>query len=231
MWAILAVLFVLPFVQSFGTNTRLYTIGFNAFAAWAAVGVAVLTGIWATAPIVARAILGVVLAGGLVATSTIAYTGLFRSPYRTAGHAASTTASTLPTLDGLYLTPALDARLDQLTAVLRPYNEPPGRAILAFDKMAGLVLALGGRPLGEAWIAPTERARTAAGIEEACRRERPARPPIVILNRTISDVETTALQACGVDFSSEYVQLGPVRQTGQVQVWIPKAELVARTTG
>ncbi|MEU8223197.1 hypothetical protein [Kribbella sp. NPDC048915] len=235
-WAILALLTVLPFVQSFGTNTRLFTIGFNAFAAWAAVGVAVLTGIWA-APVVARSTLAMVLTGGLVATATIAYTGLFRYPYRTAGHDESTVAATtLPPLRGLYLTPALEQRLSRLAVVLRPYNEPAGRPILAFDKMAGLVLALGGRPLGEAWIAPTERTRTAAGIEVACRQERPSRPPLVILNRTISELEITALRACGLDFRSDYQQLTPAERTSDLQVWIPKAEIakaerVARTTG
>jgi len=69
-WVILAVLVLLPLVQAFGTNTALYTIGFNAFAAWAAVMIAVLTGIWAT-PIVARATLGLVLVGSLVATASI----------------------------------------------------------------------------------------------------------------------------------------------------------------
>ncbi|HEY4570460.1 MAG TPA: hypothetical protein VIH10_13375, partial [Kribbella sp.] len=35
-WAILALLVILPLVQAFGTNTPLYMIGFDAFAAWAA---------------------------------------------------------------------------------------------------------------------------------------------------------------------------------------------------
>jgi hypothetical protein len=227
---ILALLVLLPLVQAFGTNTPLFTIGFNAFAAWAAVMIAVLTGIWA-APVVARVTVGLVLVGSLVATSTIAYTGLFRYPYRSVGHSQLTAASTIPALDGLYLSPPAEENFSRLAADLRPYTEPPGRPMLAFDKMAGLVLMLGGRPLGEAWIAPKERARTAAGIEEVCRRERPSRPPLVILNREISDVEINALRVCGLDFHADYEQLAPARQTIGLQVWIPKAERAGHAAG
>ncbi|MFG1908098.1 hypothetical protein [Kribbella sp. NPDC048928] len=229
-WVILALLVVLPFVQAFGTNTGLYTIGFNAFAAWAAVLIAVLTGIWAT-PIVAKATVGLVLVGSLVATATIAYTGLLRYPYRSVGHAQLTAASTLPALKGLYLAPAAEQNYHLLANDLHPYAETPGRPMLAFDKMAGLVLMLGGRPVGEAWIAPKERGRTAAGIEEVCRKQRPAPPPVLILNRAISDAEITALHACGLDFHADYELLAPARQTIGLQVWVPKAERAAVATG
>src|SRR4029453_2765837 len=71
-WVILGLLVVLPMVQAFGTNTPLYTIGFNAFAAWAAVLVAVVTGIWAT-PVLARVTVGIVTVGSLMAATSIAY--------------------------------------------------------------------------------------------------------------------------------------------------------------
>ncbi|RZT26573.1 hypothetical protein EV649_0318 [Kribbella sp. VKM Ac-2569] len=229
-WVILSLLVLLPLVQAFGTNTPLFTIGFNAFAAWAAVMIAVLTGIWAT-PIVARATVGLVLVGSLVATSMIAYTGLFRYPYRSVGHSQLTAATTIPALDGMYLSPPAEENFSRLAADLRPYTEPPGRPILAFDKMAGLVLMLGGRPLGEAWIAPKERARTAAGVEEVCRKERPSRPPLVILNREISDLEINALRSCGLDFHADYEQLAPARETIGLEVWIPKAERPAQPAG
>ncbi|HET6738518.1 MAG TPA: hypothetical protein VFH76_06280, partial [Kribbella sp.] len=229
-WAILALLVLLPFVQAFGTNTGLYTIGFNAFAAWAAVLIAVLTGIWAT-PIAAKATVGLVLVGSLVATATIAYTGLFRYPYRSVGHSQLTAASTLPALKGLYLAPAAEQNYHLLANDLQPYAETPGRPMLAFDKMAGLVLMLGGRPVGEAWIAPKERGRTAAGIEEVCRKQRPAPPPLLILNRAISDAEITALHACGLDFHADYELLAPARQTIGLQVWVPKAERPTVATG
>ncbi|HEY3556582.1 MAG TPA: hypothetical protein VGL05_03945 [Kribbella sp.] len=229
-WVILTLLLLLPFVQAFGTNTGLYTIGFNAFAAWAAVMIAVLTGIWA-APVAARATVGIVLIGSLIATATIAYTGLFRYPYRSVGHSQLTAAATLPALKGLHLALAAEQNYRLLADDLKPYTEPSGRPMLAFDKMAGLVLMLGGRPVGEAWIAPKERARTAAGIEEVCRKAHPSRPPLVILNRAISDSEIAALRSCGLDFRTDYELLAPAQQTIGLQVWVPKAERPAVATG
>ncbi|MGZ0146589.1 hypothetical protein ACXJJ3_05925 [Kribbella sp. WER1] len=220
-WVLLVLLLLLPLVQAFGTNTPLYVIGFNAFAAWAALMIAVLTGIWAT-PVTARAIVGVVLVGSLVATTTIAFTGLTKYPYRSPPTSELTAAATQPALKGLRLTPKNEQAYSRLTEDLRPYLKP-GRPILALDKMAGLVLMLGGRPLGEAWIAPTERARTVAGIEEVCRKKRPVPAPLIILNRAITDQDITALRSCGLDFHADYRQLAPPRQTMDLLVWVPKA--------
>ena len=104
--------------------------------------------------------------------------------------------------------------------------------MLAFDQMAGLVLMLQGKPVGEAWVSPKERVRTAAGIEEACRQGRPwapDRPPVIILNRRISNVEITALRACGLDFRADYRLLAPTQQTMDVQVWVPRSEAATKT--
>jgi hypothetical protein len=230
-WVILGLLVVLPMVQAFGTNNPLYTIGLNAFAAWAAVMIAVVTGIW-SAPVLARATVGVVTVASLVAVGSIAYTGLFQYPYRSVRHSQLTAAATQPALKGLYLQPAAERNLTELSARLRPYTEPAGRPILAFDKMAGLVLMLEGKPVGEAWVAPKERARTAAGIEEVCKHGQPwdpNRPPIILLNRKMSDVEITALRACLLDFQADYRLLAPAQQTMDLQVWVPKAEQAVRT--
>ncbi|MFD7156979.1 hypothetical protein ACFV9C_20440 [Kribbella sp. NPDC059898] len=220
-WVVLVLLLLLPLVQAFGTNTPLYVIGFNAFAAWAALMIAVLTGIWAT-PVATRAIVGAVLAGSLLATTTIAFTGLTKYPYRSPPTSELTVAATQPALKGLHLTPKNAQAYTRLAEDLRPYLKP-GRPMLALDKMAGLVLMLDGRPLGEAWIAPAERARTVAGIEEVCRTKRPSPAPLIILNRAITDQDITALRSCGLDFRAGYRQLAPPRQTMDLQVWVPKA--------
>ncbi|WP_405065945.1 hypothetical protein OG558_29585 [Kribbella sp. NBC_01510] len=229
-WVVLGLLVVLPMVQAFGTNNPLYTIGFNAFAAWAAVMIAVVTGIWAT-PIVARATVGIVAVASLVAVASIAYTGLFQYPYRSVGHTQLTAAASLPALKGLYVEPLAERNYSKLATELRAYLQPAGRPILAFDKMAGIVLMLQGKPLGEAWVAPKERSRTAAGIEEVCRNGPPwgaSRPPIIILNRPISDVEVTALRACGLDFQADYTLLAPAKDTIKLQVYVPRAERAAQ---
>lgn len=230
-WVILGLLVVLPLVQAFGTNTPLYQIGFNAFAAWAAVMIAVVTGIWAT-PVVARATVGVVAVASLVVVGSVAYTGMFDYPYRSVGHSQLTAPAKQPALKGLYLQPAAEENFTELAARLRPYTVPAGRPVLAFDKMAGIVLMLQGRPVGEAWVAPQERARTAAGIEDVCQNGQPwnpGRPPVIILNRQISDVEINALHACLLDFQAGYRLLAPAPETMDVQVWVPRAEAAVKT--
>ncbi len=230
-WAILALLVILPLVQAFGTNTPLYMIGFDAFAAWAAVMVAVVTGIRAT-PLAARATVGLVTVASLVAVGSIAYSGLLKYPYRSVGHSQLTAPATLPALKGLYVAPLAETNYTKLANALRPYTEPAGRPILALDKMAGIVLMLQGKPVGEAWISPRERARTAAGIEETCRNGPPwdaGRPPILILNRRISQLDITALRSCGLDFHADYELLAPAKDTIKLQVYVPRAERAART--
>ncbi|MFG1623263.1 hypothetical protein [Kribbella sp. NPDC049227] len=230
-WVVLALLAVLPMVQAFGTNNPLYVIGFNAFGAWAAVMIAVVTGIWAT-PITARLLVGLVTVASLVAVASLSYTGLFLYPYRSKGHADLTVAATMPPLKGLYLDETAAQNYTALKAQLGPYLKPAGRPMLAFDKMAGLVLMLGGKPVGEAWVAPKERPRTAAGIEEVCQKGRPwspGRAPIIILNRRISDVEITALHACRLDFRADYELLAPAKDTMNLQVYVPRRERVVKT--
>ena len=230
-WVVLGLLVVLPLVQAFGTNNPLYTIGFNAFAAWAAVMIAVLTGIWAV-PVVARVTVGVVTVASLVAVASISYSGMFLHPYRSVGHAELTEPATLPPLKGVYVQPSAARNYAALEAQLRPYLQPTARPILAFDKMAGLVLMLQGKPVGEAWVAPKERNRTAAGIEEVCRHGQPwspGRPPIILLNRRISDTEIAALRACALDFTADYELLAPPQKTMNLLVFVPRNERAIKT--
>ncbi|MFG1812952.1 hypothetical protein ACGFIF_04215 [Kribbella sp. NPDC049174] len=230
-WVVLGLLVVLPLVQAFGTNNPLYTIGFNAFAAWAAVMIAVVTGIWAV-PVVARVTVGLVTVASLVAVASISYSGMFLHPYRSVGHAELTEPATPAPLKGVYVQPAAARNYAELEAALRPYLQPAGRPILAFDKMAGLVLMLQGKPVGEAWVAPKERNRTAAGIEEVCQKGQPwnpGRPPIILLNRRISEVEITALRACALDFTADYALLAPPQQTMDLQVYVPRNERATKT--
>ncbi len=221
-WTILALLLALPLAAPFGSNSPLFVIGLSAFASWAAVMIAVWTGV-PTAPVVARTLTGLVTVASLAAVASIAYTGLFRYPYRSPGHSQLTAPATAAPLKGLYLQSETARDYTELESRLRPYLQP-GRPILAFDKMAGLVLMLGGRPLGEAWIAPKERERTAAGIEEVCRTQPPVRPPLIILDRPVSNLDVAALRACGLDFRRAYEELALPDQTIDLQVWVPRNE-------
>jgi hypothetical protein len=230
-WAILGLLAVLPFVQSFGTNTPVYMIGFNAFAAWAGVLIAVLTGI-DKAALAARTTTALVTVGALVAVAAISYGGLMLHPYRSAPVQDLTTATNLKSLGGLKLTRETAESYVALDTLLKPYTTPSGRPIIAFDKMAGIILMLRGRPFGEAWVAPKERARTAEGIKEVCSTKEPwpgNRPPLLFFNRRVTALEVDALRSCGLDFQADYKLIAPPASTMNLQIYVPTAELAAHT--
>ncbi|HEU4949032.1 MAG TPA: hypothetical protein VFT31_17925 [Kribbella sp.] len=226
-WVILGLLTVLPLVHAFGTNSALYTIGFNAFAAWMALMLAVITGIEA-APRVARAMTATVAAAAILAVASISFGGLWLNPYRSFAHSQlTTTASGVPSLASIKLDRATAEGYTSLYERLRPYTQPPGRAVLAFDKIAGIVLLLDGRPVGEAWVSPREPDRTAAGIEADCTSGRPwwgSRAPILLFNRKVTNREVRALSACGLDFASDYTLLAPPNETIGLQVYLPTGE-------
>ncbi len=229
-WIVLAMLAALPFVQAFGTNTPLYMIGFNAFAAWAALMIAVLTSI-ESAPLVARTTTAVVTAGALVAIAAISYGGLMVNPYRSAPHEELTTLTDLKPLGSLKLTRAAAEQYTALDTLLKPYTTPSGRPIVAFDKMAGIVLLLRGRPFGEAWVAPRERERTAAGITEVCSTKdlRPGdRQPLLIFNRRVAQLDIDALRTCGLDLKTDYKLIAPPADTMKLQIYVPIADPAGR---
>jgi hypothetical protein len=230
-WVILGVLTVLPFVQAFGTNTPIFLIGFNAFAAWAAVMVAVATSL-DKAPLVARTTTALVTAGALVAVASISYGGLVLHPYRSFPRDELTTATNLKPLGGLKLTPAKAKEYTALNTLLEPYTTPSGRPIIGFDKMAGIILMLRGRPFGEAWVAPRERERTAAGITEVCSTKEPwpgDRPPLLFFSRPVGQLEIDALRTCGLDFDVDYKLIAPPATTMNLRIYVPAAELARHT--
>ncbi|NEA37470.1 hypothetical protein [Streptomyces sp. SID13031] len=226
-WVILTVLTVFPIVQAFGTNTALYMIGFDAFAAWAALMIAVVTSI-DKAPVVARTTVSLVTVAALVAVAAISYGGLILNPYRSAPHRDLTTATSLKPLGELKLTADTAKDYQALDQLLMPYTSPSGRPIIGFDKMAGIVFLLRGRPFGEAWTSPKERQRTAAGITEVCsgRQPRPGdRPPLLIFNRRVTQLDVDALRTCGLDFKADYMLIAPPATIMNLQVYVPTAEL------
>lgn len=230
-WVVLALLTVLPFVLAFGSNTPLYMIGFDAFAAWAALMIAVLTSI-DKAPAVARTTTALVTVGSLVAVAAISYGGLMINPYRSFPHRDLTTATDLRPLGGLKLTPATAKGYAALDSLLKPYTSPSGRPIIGFDKMAGIVFMLRGRPFGEAWTQPKERQRTAAGIAEICSGKEPRpdnRPPLLIFNRRVTQLEVDTLRGCGLDFKTGYKLIAPPATTMNLQIYVPAAELTTHT--
>jgi hypothetical protein len=230
-WAILGTLFLLPIIQAFGTNNPLYIIGFNAFAAWAALMIAVVTNLETAQP-VAKVTTALVTVTSLVAVAAIAYGGLMLNPYRSSRHEDLTTATSVGPLGSLKLTPNEAQRYGDLVQTLKPYTTPEGRPILAFDKLAGIVLMLGGRPFGEAWVAPNERERAAAGIVHVCSADNKwpgDREPLLIFNREVGQLDIDALRSCGLDFWIDYKLLAPPQTTMSLRIYVPWSDPVAQT--
>jgi hypothetical protein len=199
----------------------------NSFAAWAALIIVVATGIEG-APRAARWTAAAAAAGVAVLPAAIAIDGMWVHPYRSPGRAETTAvAAGVPALDSVRLDPRAARRYERLRASLRPYLVPEGRAMMAFDEMAGIVLLLGGRPVGEAWYSGSDHRRTAAGIRAECRDGRPwggTRRPILLFNRPVSATELGALRACGLVFGTDYRRLPIDGAAGELQVYVPVKE-------
>lgn len=232
-WAMLGLLAILPITQGLGTGNPIYMMVNNGFGCWMAVIIAVATGI-ETAPFVARVFGGLLAAAGIVSSVMITRSGVLEHPYRTEGFAQTTTiASGVPALRSVKLRPDVAQGFSNLHRALQPYIEPPGRAMMGFDEISGTLLALGGRPIGEAWASALDSERTAEGFRASCRGGHPwweSRWPILLFRRAVSDVERRALADCGIDFEKDYRLLAPSSQTSGLAVYVPMHEGVATLT-
>ena len=91
-----------------------------------------------------------------------------------------------------------------LRTALAPHLVDAPTSVLALDRMSGVVLLLGARPVGEPWTGPAARARSAAGLLDECTSGRLPRPPILLFNRPPDEGDATALAACGLDLETDY---------------------------
>jgi hypothetical protein len=224
VWLVLAALLVLPVAQALGTGNPLYFMAVNGFAAWMAIIIAVLTGI-DQAPVIAKGLVATVAAAAVIVATSVGAAGVWYHPYRTRSHAQTTAlAAGVPALSSLRLDPQSARQYSDLYQQLKPYLLPPGRAMMGFDEMSGLILALGGRPVGEAWYSRIDRARSAAGIRADCAGGHPwwgQRLPIILFDRPVSDSETAALQACGLSLANDY-RLLPFQEDGMnLTIYVP----------
>jgi hypothetical protein len=220
---LLGVLVALPVLQALGTNNPPLVNIVNGFAAWVAVAVAVLTGI-DRAPVAARVLTAAVTAAAVCAAASIATGGLWWHPYRIAGNDTATAAVPgAPALSSLRLDPATAGAYAALRRDLAPYLIE-GRPTMAFDTMAGIVLLLGGRPVGEAWYPARDPARTAAGIIAECTADGPWTPeeiPLLLFNRPPGPAESRVLRRCGLTFATDYRLLGAPDPVTGLRVYVP----------
>jgi hypothetical protein len=217
----------LPVTHGFGTGNGLFAMIVNGFGAWMAVIIAVATGLAETSR-AARAFVYVVTAGAAYSAVEIATDGLLQHPYRTDGYSLTTTvASGVRALRSIKLRSDVAAQFTLLRTALERYIEPKGRAMMGFDEMSGILLALDGRPIGEAWASASDHERTAAGLRASCRGGQPwwsSRWPLLLFNRGVTNTEIAALRDCGIDFAKDYRLLAPPAQTIGLSVFVPVKE-------
>ena len=215
---------VLPLTQAAGTGNPVHYLAINALAAWVALVVTVVTGLPESA-VAARGLTALALAGAVSFTAVIGADGVWNHPYRTQPRGLTTeSVPGVSALDGVKLGPDTAARYADLHQRLAPWIEPPGRAIMAFDELSGVVLLLDGRPVGEGWYSAIDHERTAAGIRAECRDGNPwwgSRAPILLFNRPVTETELAALRSCGLDFASDYRLLAAREETLGLEVYVP----------
>ena len=233
--AVVTLLLALPLTQAAGTGNPIYFMAFNSFSACAAVIILVLTGIEG-APPVARSLTGATAAGAVLLSAAIPTNALWLHPYRTSPPSLSTAvASGVPALRSVTLAPKTAQAYSRLRHVVGPYLTPGGGTyMMGFDKMSGVILALDGRSVGEAWYSANDRQRAPAGIRAECFNGKGpwgSRPPILLFNRPISAIEIGALKACGLEFARDYRQLDNSAETAGFRIYVGTAELATHGKG
>ncbi|HPZ49492.1 MAG TPA: hypothetical protein PLA44_06505 [Propionibacteriaceae bacterium] len=223
--AVVLLLVLLPVLQAAGTGNPILYLAVSCYAPWLALVIWVWSGIsvestWA-AWVCAAAI-----AVLMVSSSTAAaVTGTWYVPYRTTP-ASGTTAAVrdVPVLTSIRLDPSVAAEVAAYVEALRPWTREPGRRMMAFDELAGWVLVVNGRTVGEAWYSALDPERTALGIEAACRESGPltSEKPIILFNRAPIASDDRALRACGLDRDKDYRKLDAVPPALGLVVFVPK---------
>ncbi len=218
--AVVSMLVLLPAVQALGTGNPLVYLAVNQFACWAALMVAACT-MPGRRPL-ARALAISATACAVLVASTTGADGLLRHPYRTTAWSEATTSlgGTGP-LAPVRVDAATAARLREVRAVVGERRS--GEPVMAFDEMAGMVLLLDGRSVGEAWYSRLDGNRSVAGIRSVCTRTRPWGDtlPVVIYDHPPRAMDQDALRGCGVSLSGSY-RLAIVDEGGpHLRVYVP----------
>jgi hypothetical protein len=216
--AVALMLLALPLTQAAGTGNPFYFMSFNGFSVWAALMILVLTGIEG-APFAARAVTGAAVAGAVLVSAAIGTNALWFHPYRTSAPSLSTdVAKGVPAIGSVRLAPETAAGISRLREVLEPHLDPSGGTyMMAFDAFPGVILALDGRSVGEAWYSNIDNERSAAGIRASCPDGKGpwgSRLPVLMFNRAVTPTEISALRDCGLDFTRDYRQVDPAETMG-----------------
>ncbi len=221
--AVVTMLVLLPAVQALGTGNPLAYLAVNGFPCWVALMVAACT---ASGPRPVAQALAVSATGcAVLVAATTGADGLVRHPYRTAAWSeATSTVGGAGALAQVRVDPETAARFKDVRAAAGEHRT--GDPVMAFDEMAGMVLLLDGRSVGEAWYSRIDGDRTAAGIGSVCTGPQPwgGALPVVIYDHAPGAVDQDALRACGLSLSRDY-ELGTVDHgEPRLRVYVPIAE-------
>jgi len=178
----------------------------------------------------------VAAAGAVLISTAIGTSALSLYPYRASRPSLSNAVAVgVPALSSVTLAPRTAAMYGQLHRVLEPYLIPGGGTyMMGFNGQPGIIFALDGRSVGEAWYSHVDPQRTAAGIRAACPDGKGpwgSRPPILLFSGKTTGTETAALAACGLEFARDYRQLGNRTKTMGLRIYVGTAELAAHGNG
>jgi hypothetical protein len=217
-----AFLILLPLVQGMGTGNPLYLTAVNAFACWFALVIAAIT--MSPPSTLARVLASSAGVCACLTAVSVGVTGTLLYPYRTSGFFDATTRIGGPgPVAQLLVDPRTASGYASIRRAIGP-TQTGGRPIMAFDEMAGLVLALGGQPVGEPWYSGLDHRRTANGIEAACRAGNPWAPqrqPILIIDRAPLSVDKQALDACGLRLDRDFHRIPTTNDLRRVIIYLP----------
>jgi hypothetical protein len=213
-------LLLLPAVQAAGTGNALAYLAVNQFPCWTALMVAACTSLVGVRLAAALAVSATACAVAVAATTGA--DGLLQHPYRTSAWSDATTriGGTGP-LASIRVDPATARRLRAVRSAAGPRQ--PGDPVMAFDEMAGIVVLLDGRSVGEAWYSRIDHDRSAAGIESVCTRDRSwgDAQPVVVYDRAPGAADEAALRACGLSLSRDYRLVAVDEGEPHLRVYVP----------
>lgn len=219
-------LLVVPALQAVGTNLVFYSIAINGAAAW----VALMLLVRAREGMQSNLARVLPSAAAVVAVAVAVAVGVDGLSHDAGGRPLVTGrvrhAIGVPELSSVVLPESQARSLGAFRADLGDLVVPD-RPMLAFGDLAQYILVLGGRPIGESWFSAEDDGLDRADLLAACRDGNPwgSLQPLVVANRAPSDRELAAWRSCGVEFSTDYVDVTPPSAPHGVRVFAPSENI------
>jgi len=221
--AVVVTLGLLAAAHGLGTGNALYYMAVNGFALWMVPLARVAVGpLGRHTAYRSASVVTALTAMGLCGWVTV--DGLLHFPYRMDTYTAATTPLQTGSTGDVLVNEAFASQTDALRAGLADEISPPGRPMMAFDELAGLVLLLDGRPVGEAWYSATDLPRSSAGIIATCSEPGwwgEERGPLILIRRAAAESDLEAIRACGYDFPDDFTSLEVPGGPPGVGVYVP----------